>query len=195
MNRLFDARWWRSQLAQYGWILFLVQAVVFILLGVVLAGVLWRNPAEPAGPGSEAPVTAVSVEETLWTCSMHPQIRQPKPGKCPICAMDLIPVVKSAGGMRTLALSPQSMALMKIETSPVERRYVTHEIRMVGRVDYDETKLGYITAWVPGRLDRLYVDYTGVEVKQGDHLVSIYSEQLYTAQEELIQAIKNRRGR
>ena len=89
---------------------------------------------------------------------MHPQIRQPKPGKCPICGMDLIPVTKSTGGMSTLAVSAESKALMKIETSPVERRYVMHDILMVGRIDYDETKLGYITAWVPGRLDRLFVE-------------------------------------
>ncbi len=61
---------------------------------------------------------------------------------------------------------------------------------MVGKVDYDETKLGYITAWVAGRLDRLYVDFTGVEVKKGDHMVYIYSEELYAAQEELIQALE-----
>jgi multidrug efflux pump subunit AcrA (membrane-fusion protein) len=134
-------------------------------------------------------------QASLWTCSMHPQIRQPKPGKCPICGMDLIPVATSAGGMRTLAISAESKALMKIETSPVDRRYVTHEIPMVGRVDYDETKLGYITAWVPGRLDRLFVDFTGIEVKQGDHLASIYSEQLYSVQEELIQALKYRSER
>lgn len=121
---------------------------------------------------------------------MHPQIHSSKPGKCRICGMDLIPVAKSAGGMRTLAISAESKALMKIETSPVERRYVTHEIPMVGRVDYDETRLGYITAWVPGRLDRLFVDFTGIEVKKGDHLASIYSEQLYSIQEELIQAVK-----
>ncbi len=121
---------------------------------------------------------------------MHPQIRQPKPGKCPICGMDLIPVAKTAGGMRTLTVSPAARALMSVETSPVERRYVSHEIRMVGKVDYDETKLGYITAWVSGRLDRLFVDYTGVEVKKGDHMVYIYSEELYSAQQELIQAVR-----
>jgi multidrug efflux pump subunit AcrA (membrane-fusion protein) len=64
---------------------------------------------------------------------------------------------------------------------------------MVGKVDYDETTFGYITAWVPGRLDRLYVDYTGVEVKKGDHTVSIYSPELYSTQDELIQALKFRR--
>ncbi len=126
---------------------------------------------------------------------MHPQIRSDKPGKCPICGMDLIPVAKTAGGMRTVTLSPEARALMNLETAPVERRYVTHPIALVGKVSYDETKLGYITAWVAGRLDRLYVDYSGVEVKQGDHMVYIYSEQLYAAQEELIQTLKYSRDR
>ena len=126
---------------------------------------------------------------------MHPQIRRDGPGKCPICGMELVPVTTSAGGIRTITISPTARKLMRIETTPVERRYVTAEIRMVGKVEYDETKLSYITAWVSGRLDRLYVDFTGIEVKKGDHLVYIYSEELYAAQEELIQALKYQRDR
>ena len=61
---------------------------------------------------------------------------------------------------------------------------------MVGKIEYDETRMSYITAWVPGRLDRLYVDYTGVMVTKGDHMASLYSPELLTAQEELIQAIQ-----
>ena len=61
---------------------------------------------------------------------------------------------------------------------------------MLGKVEYDETRVGYITTWIPGRIDRLFVDYTGISVKKGDHLVEIYSPDLYTAQEELIQALK-----
>jgi RND family efflux transporter MFP subunit len=122
---------------------------------------------------------------------MHPQIRSNKPGKCPICGMKLVPVqTKTTGGLRTLTVSPEARALMNVETVPVERKYVETEVRMVGKVDFDETKLGYITAWVSGRLDQLYVDFTGVEVNEGDHMVYIYSEQLYAAQEELLQAKK-----
>lgn len=195
MRNPFDTDWWRNFYGKHRGKLFIVQAIAFVLAGVVIAGMLWRSPDRPTDEGSNALVTPAAAGETLWTCSMHPQIRQPKPGKCSICGMDLIPVATSAGGMRTLAISAESRALMKIETSPVERRYVTHEIPMVGRVDYDETKLGYITAWVPGRLDRMFVDFTGIEVKKGDHLASIYSEQLYSAQEELIQALKYRSER
>lgn len=94
-----------------------------------------------------------------------------------------------------LTISPETRALMNIASTPVERKYVSHEIPMVGKVDYDETKIGYITAWVPGRLDRLYVDFTGVEVNKGDHMVYIYSEELYAAQDELIQAMKYEKQR
>ncbi len=66
---------------------------------------------------------------------------------------------------------------------------------MVGKIEYDETRLSHITAWVSGRLDRLYVDYEGIEVRKGDHLVYIYSEELYSAQEELLQAIRFRQNR
>ena len=129
-----------------------------------------------------------------WTCSMHPQIHESGPGKCPICGMDLIPVynedAQNALGARDLKMSPAAMKLANVETTEVVRKFVPADIRLVGKVDYDETKIKNITAWVPGRLDRLFVDYTGIMVKKGDHMVSLYSPELLTAQEELIQAKK-----
>ncbi|NOY28973.1 MAG: DUF3347 domain-containing protein [Planctomycetes bacterium] len=184
----------------------LLAAILLLALGVFLGRLIWQSDrqnegtaakhlagrgsphAEHEGSGSkeEGPSQA-----TTWTCAMHPQIRSNKPGKCPLCGMKLVPVqTQVTGGLRTLTVSPEARALMSIETVPVERNYVETEVRMVGKVDFDETKFGYITAWVAGRLDQLYVDFTGVEVKEGDHMVYIYSEQLYAAQEELLQAKK-----
>ncbi|HBO43290.1 MAG TPA: efflux transporter periplasmic adaptor subunit [Planctomycetaceae bacterium] len=125
---------------------------------------------------------------------MHPQIKLPKPGKCPICFMDLIPLESDEGeelGPRQLRLSETAAQLAEVETTPVTRRYAEHIVRMVGKVDYDETKVVDITAWMPGRLDRLYVDYTGTTVRKGDHLVLMYSPELIVAQRELIQAVKS----
>ncbi|MHC4375518.1 MAG: efflux RND transporter periplasmic adaptor subunit [Planctomycetota bacterium] len=121
---------------------------------------------------------------------MHPQIQLPGPGQCPICAMDLIPVTPGTGlgGLRRLTIRPDQRALMRVHTVPVERRYPEASLRLVGKVTYDETRLGYITAWVPGRIDELYVDFTGVTVRKGDHMVKLYSPELYTAQQELLQA-------
>ena len=130
------------------------------------------------------------AETEIWTCSMHPQIRQPEPGNCPICGMKLIPVNTSGGGIRHIKLDRETIKLMQIKTSPVERRFVEATVRMVGKIDYDETRVKRITAWVGGRLDRLFVDYTGVKVDDGDHMVLMYSPELYSAQTELLQAIK-----
>jgi Cu(I)/Ag(I) efflux system membrane fusion protein len=79
---------------------------------------------------------------------------------------------------------------MELETSPVIRKFVAAEVRMVGKVDFDETRVSYISAWIPGRLDRLFIDYTGIPVRKGDHMAEIYSPDLLTAQEELLQAVK-----
>lgn len=149
-------------------------------------------PEGEGSAGGRAATASTGGTETVWTCSMHPQIRQPQPGDCPLCGMDLIPADDGGGaeaeGLREVSISREARELLDLKVEPVERRYVTATVRMVGKVDYDETRLGYITAWVPGRLDRLFVDYTGVEVQQGDHMVSIYSPELYSAQAELIRA-------
>ncbi len=130
----------------------------------------------------------------VWSCSMHPQIQRENPGNCPICGMKLIPVRtdSSSGGKsdRSLTISPAQRALMRIATVPVERRFPTAKIRLVGKITYDETRLAYITAWVPGRIDNLLVDYTGVTVQEGDHMVELFSPELLSAQEELLQAVR-----
>lgn len=168
--------------------------MILIGLGFWLRG-FFATPSAPApDPHAGHMHAEAEAEPQVWTCSMHPQIRLPKPGLCPICNMDLIPVgddeTAGAAGPRELTVSAAAAKLMDVETVPVERRAVTTRVRMVGKVEYDETRLAYITAWIPGRLDRLFVDYTGIPVRAGDHLVSLYSPQLLTAQEELLQAVK-----
>jgi Cu(I)/Ag(I) efflux system membrane fusion protein len=171
--------------------------VVLLVVIAFAAGALLRGGPEPEGNGSvqegRGNMEPAKQETQLWTCSMHPQIKLPKPGKCPICFMDLIPLETGDDemeGIRELSVSEHSAKLMEIETAPVEKKFVSAEIRMVGKVDYDETRVSYITAWVPGRIDRLFVDYTGIPVRKGDHMVYLYSPELLTAQEELLQAIK-----
>ncbi len=129
-----------------------------------------------------------------WTCSMHPQIQLPEPGKCPICFMELIPLERQDEGeqtsLREIKLTEGARKLAGIAVEEVKRLDVAVETRMVGKVDYDETRVRTITAWTGGRVDKMYVDYTGSLVKKGQPMVSIYSPELLTAQAELIQAIK-----
>ncbi len=147
----------------------------------------------PATAGSVPAAGQAEGSATFWTCSMHPQIRLPEPGQCPICFMDLIEVTVEqkpgeAAGLRSITLDEQARKLARVEVSPVVRGGARRQVRMVGRVDYDETRMGTITAWVGGRIDRLFVDYTGSTVRRGQPMARIYSPELLTAQAELIQA-------
>jgi Cu(I)/Ag(I) efflux system membrane fusion protein len=173
------------------WLAGKVTAVILIIAALVGGYLLhaWVAPPEPK-PEESAEARAPKDEEPeLWTCSMHPQIQLPKPGQCPICEMDLVPVEPGAGrGPRTFVTSRAAAKLMELQTRPVERRFVTATVRLPGKVTYDETRLAAITAWVGGRIDRLYVDYTGITVRKGDHMAYLYSPELLSAQEELLQA-------
>lgn len=140
----------------------------------------------------------VELGQTVYTCSMHPQVRSTDPdARCPICGMALIPVaaddpehdhpasIEETPGLR---LSQRAIALSNIRTEPVEYRAVTATIALPGRVDYDETRERVIAARMAGRLEALHVNFTGAEVSAGDPLVDIYSPDLVSAQEELLQA-------
>ena len=179
--------------AKKGWVL-IVAIVVSLVIGYLARGMFAPTEGQPTAAGVSAKQAERRQEKApkWWTCSMHPQIRLPKPGLCPICNMTLIALEtqeQEGGGLRELTVSENAKKLMEIQTAPVERKFVEAEVRMVGKIDYDETRLKYITAWIPGRLDRLYVDYTGVPVKKGDHMVYLYSPELLSAQEELLQAL------
>jgi len=104
--------------------------------------------------------------------------------------MALIPQ-NSEGGPWQLNLSEAASKRAEIRTAAVERKFVPLEIRMLGKIAYDEKRVGVISAWVPGRIDRLFVDYTGIEVQTGDHMVQLYSPELVAAQQELRQALKS----
>ncbi|MFA5293249.1 MAG: efflux RND transporter periplasmic adaptor subunit [Phycisphaerae bacterium] len=169
---------------------------IIILIIVFLAGFLSKGFIS----SSKKTETSVSqqtgqAKEQWWTCSMHPQIHQPNPGKCPLCGMNLVPVNQENPGAakREISFSNEALKLMDIQTTPVERKFVETQIRMFGKVDYDESKIKYITAWVPGRIDRLYVDFTGIVVSKGDHMVYLYSPQLISAQAELLQAAQSQK--
>ena len=170
--------------------------LILIAAGLILIAFIGGRLTGSSAPASESEhdhATEQKAGPEIWTCSMHPQIKMPKPGKCPLCSMDLILLESSAddeGGEREVAVSAYAAKLMELETYKVDRRFENAEVRMVGNVDYDETRVSYISSWVAGRIDRLFVDYTGVPVKKGDHLAELYSPELLTAQEELIQAIQ-----
>ncbi|MCH2176262.1 MAG: efflux RND transporter periplasmic adaptor subunit [Lentisphaeria bacterium] len=172
----------------------LSKSIGLVLLGFILGFIILKQ-IPTTNDKHHIHETTADVQEdvnpTTWTCSMHPQIKLPKLGKCPICFMDLIPL-ESGGNLQEnqVSINAKVAEYVNIETVPILRGYPTMTIDLVGNVEIDETKIAIISSWISGRLDNLYVDYTGIPIKEGEHLVKIYSPELFTAQQEYIQAIK-----
>jgi Cu(I)/Ag(I) efflux system membrane fusion protein len=123
-----------------------VLGLAIFLAGYFVSSLLQAPPAGPEHPpGFLAKARRGASEQTVaqkWYCSMDTQIIRNGPGKCPLCGMDLIPMpTESVAGPRELVVSEEAAKLMEIETSTVERKFVTAEVRMVGKVDYDETRV------------------------------------------------------
>ncbi len=174
-----------------------VGLIGFIVLIALTFSLGYRLSGDNGTPSLQEPMPEghdhAADEPTAWTCSMHPQIQLPTEGKCPICFMDLIPL--ESGGDESidpnqLRLTATAAKLAQIQTQPVRRAEAEAEVRLFGRLTYDETRLSYITAWAPGRLDKLHIDFTGATVKKGEPLVTMYSPELFGVQEELIQALR-----
>jgi Cu(I)/Ag(I) efflux system membrane fusion protein len=168
-----------------------------ILAAALLAGFLLRGcfAGKSVNPSSAA--TPAATEKEVWTCSMHPQIRLPQSGKCPICEMPLIVLNAAqtgAGGAPMLQLSDHALAMASVETTPVTRKELFRELRAVGKIQYSESSLATITTRTDGYAERLFVDFIGVEIKAGDPLAEVYSPDLLSAQQELLSALQSGSG-
>jgi len=132
---------------------------------------------------------------TIWTCAMHPQIRMEQPGKCPICGMELIPLGKNSTtsiDTSVIHLSKEAAQLANVLTSIVTKHKPVKEVRLYGKVQADERLFQSQTAHIPGRIERLYVNFTGETVIKGQVLAEIYSPELITAQQELLETVKTK---
>jgi membrane fusion protein, copper/silver efflux system len=130
----------------------------------------------------------------VHTCPMHPQIRQPGAGRCPICGMALVPAAASGGADLddfSVRIEPAQRRLANIQTAEVRREPVSATIQTVGAIAIDESRMATIASYIDGRIERLFADYTGVKVDKGDHLAVVYSPELYSAQVEYIESRKS----
>jgi Cu(I)/Ag(I) efflux system membrane fusion protein len=150
--------------------------------------------ALPAGEPGQA-----QAGETRWFCPMHPNIVRDRPGSCPICGMDLEPLAPSAvdphaghgssvPGLAPVQLSPDRVQLIGLRTAVVEQRPLAAEIRTVGTVAAREGGQARVDTRFAGWIDSLAVAQTGVPVKKGQLLATLYSTDLVGAQQELLTA-------
>tara|TARA_R110002012_G_scaffold295981_2_gene492870 strand:- start:9290 stop:11077 length:1788 start_codon:yes stop_codon:yes gene_type:complete len=134
-----------------------------------------------------------NVSETIWTCSMHPQIRKNEPGACPICGMDLIPLEEDNNlelDPMAISMSQTAMQIANISTEIVSKIKPIKSLRLNGKVQADERSVYSQSSHIPGRIERLMVNFTGEYVNKGQVIASIYSPDLVNAQEELFEARK-----
>ena len=180
-----------------------------LVLGVLIAGIflgwLFFHPSK-AERANEIQIESheghdhSSEDPTTWTCSMHPQIKMDKPGQCPICAMDLIPLTsaQSSGDdmdPNEIVLSESAAKLAEIQTITVTAGTPQKTMYLQGKVHADERNIAELTARFGGRIEKLFVNFTGQNVRTGEKLATIYSPDLITAQKELLEAASFRESR
>jgi Cu(I)/Ag(I) efflux system membrane fusion protein len=187
-------RWFRLGLRRAAAVVWPRIAVPVVVILAFLAGLRLGTPAQPHATehgqdGKEA------SKDTVWTCSMHPQFKLPAPGQCPICAMDLIPLVATDGDAETdtrVSLSERAKKLAQVRTAPVRRAETGVEVRLLGRLESDETRERTVTPWTAGRIDRLLVNNVGASVGPGQVIAHLFSPEVYAAHQDLIQAKRQR---
>ena len=177
--------------------------LVFVLTSAVVGGVAYwlGHRASLRLPGTEE---LSSVKTTRYHCPMHPSVVQDHPGTCPICGMNLVPVDEDASipaarggtsdveGRAIVDIDPARQQLIGLSTAPVTMGQVGGSWRTFGRVAVDETRVRHVNVKVPGFIERIFVDYVGKSVREGDPLFAVYSPELLAAQEEYLLALRTR---
>ncbi len=171
-------------------------AVGILIAGIVIGNIFSGGSSEASHEEGEHEYVQ-DPETQLWTCSMHPQIKLEEPGNCPICGMELIPLEESNDTSESIAsneivLTEEAIQMANIQTTVVVESEAVKEIRLLGRVKPDERRLFSQVSHIPGRIERLYVNFTGEKVYRGQKIVRIYSPELISAQKELFETIKSK---
>ena len=164
-----------------------------IYIGILAVGLLlgWLFFGNSSNEKSEHNHSETAESNKMWTCSMHPQIMQPEAGDCPICGMDLIPAETSANGLNAneFKLTKNAMELANIQTSTVGNSTSKDAtIKLSGKIVENEEANAVQASYFSGRIERLNINSIGEEVRKGQLLATIYSPELFSAQQELITA-------
>ncbi len=162
-----------------------IKTVAILVLGLFLGWLIFGGSSQTENEHAHEDASG----ETIWTCSMHPQIQQSEPGDCPLCGMDLIPLEEDQGGdPAVFVMSENAMRLANVSTMIVGKGDAERSVRLNGKVQVDERNSYSQSTHIPGRIEQLRINFTGEKVSRGQTLALIYSPELVTAQQELLQA-------
>ncbi len=165
----------------------IIIGIVLLVVGIFI-GKLFFSKAD----NSETKQTEEVTKVEHWTCSMHPQIDLPEPGDCPICGMDLIPMDETGRNANPLVfeMTEDAIKLANIQTIKVGSATATSGgvLRLSGKIQADESKSASLVSHIPGRIEQLYVSFTGETVRRGQKMARLYSPDLITAQKELLES-------
>jgi RND family efflux transporter MFP subunit len=165
----------------------------FILILLFTAACTSESHDQAAHDRGEHTETTASGE-TVWTCSMHPQIQESEPGTCPICGMDLVKQSATGGDASgVVTVSDRTQQTMGVRTTRAEVRPLERQVRTTGRFEAPDDARVAVSPKVGGWVERLHVDYEGARVRRGDPLLAIYSPDLVATQEEYLLALRNAR--
>lgn len=151
-----------------------------------------RPGLRPTGGGAKADPQAIPTLSpdgvAYHTCSMHPSVKSKTPGTCPLCSMDLEPVTHAELQSGVIFVDAQRRQVIGVRTEYVQNRALTKSIRAPGVVTYDQTRLTDVSLKYRGWVGELHADYVGKAVVEGRPLLTIYSPELFTAQQEYLDA-------
>jgi len=179
------------------WAKLVVQPLLLVsagLLVIVALGAAQRIGWISTGGDGHRQAQVAHGGTVRYVCPMMCTPPRTEPGRCPVCGMELVPVTSDGNDsdQHSIQIDPVARRVANIRTVAVKAAPLVRNIRAVGKLSYDEGTLKTIAAYVDGRLERLYADYTGVVVGKGDHLAMLYSPELYSGQMELLVAKESR---
>lgn len=160
-----------------------------LIIGLLLGWVLFGNNRSETTKHNHNKI----VSNQMWTCSMHPQIMQKEPGDCPICGMELIPAKADANGLSIdeFKLTENAVKLANIQTIVIaDNSNASSYISLSGKIVANEKKNAIQVSYFSGRIEKLFINFTGKIVKKGQLLATIYSPELLSAQQELLTTSK-----
>jgi Cu(I)/Ag(I) efflux system membrane fusion protein len=166
----------------------------FVLRDPLIAWFSGARSAEGSRSASQTGHGHAGSDVAYYTCPMHPSVRQTQPGQCPICGMNLAGVTFGQQESGTIFVDESRRSVLGVKTSKVDTTPMKLELRAVGRVTYDETRLEDVTLKVKGWISRLDVNATGQAVARGQRLLTLYSPELYAAQQEYLLARQGAQG-